>query len=205
MASRCVPGRQPFPVPNLQCVGHYPLRHSLWLSMLLLAITLTVNWYYYYFIIIFLFIFYAQWCKMPKGWKQKLKTHVGIARGPARRRVRQKTRVWVPHWTVEVRHRCAETTIIIYLFIIFIYYYYYYYYYYFILFLFLGLPGKQPSKRTDRKRKYRVANTVIIIIRGLRNNFTLKIAIDWLISKLKRPSGKMFGCSVRNRSPFSVR
>ena len=28
---------------------------------------------------------------------------------PARRRVRQKTRVWVPHWTVEVRQRCAET------------------------------------------------------------------------------------------------
>ena len=23
-----------------------------------------------------------------------------MARGPARRRVRQKTRVWVPHWTV---------------------------------------------------------------------------------------------------------
>jgi len=50
---------------------------------------------------------------MPKGYKQKLKTHVGMARGPARRRVRQKTPVWVPHWTAEVRQRCAETRIII--------------------------------------------------------------------------------------------
>jgi len=40
-------------------------------------------------------------CQRAK--KQKLKTHVGMTRGPARRRVRQKTRVWVPHWTAEVR------------------------------------------------------------------------------------------------------
>ena len=32
--------------------------------------------------------FTEEWCKMPK---QKLQTHVGMARGPARRRVRQKT------------------------------------------------------------------------------------------------------------------
>jgi len=42
---------------------------------------------------------------MPKDKKQKIKTHVGMARGLARRRVQQKTRAWVPH-----------------------YYYYYYYY-----------------------------------------------------------------------------
>jgi len=37
---------------------------------------------------------------MPNGTigeKQKLKTHVGMARGPARRWVRQKTRVWGNH------------------------------------------------------------------------------------------------------------
>jgi len=55
---------------------------------------------------------------MPNGVKcqsakTEAKTHVGMARDPARRRVRQKTRVWVPHWTVEVRQRCAETRIII--------------------------------------------------------------------------------------------
>jgi len=39
---------------------------------------------------------------MPKGYKQKLKTHVEMAIGPARQ-------LRVPHWTVEVRQRCAET------------------------------------------------------------------------------------------------
>jgi len=45
--------------------------------------------------------------------KTEAKTHLGMARGPARRRVWQKTRVWVPHWTAEVRQRCAETRILL--------------------------------------------------------------------------------------------
>jgi len=49
---------------------------------------------------------------MPKGYKRNLKTHFGMVKGPARRRVGyDKTRVWVPHWSVEVRQRCDETRI----------------------------------------------------------------------------------------------
>jgi len=53
-------------------------------------------------LIIIIIIKNAQWCKMLKDLKQKLKTHVEMARGPARRWVRQNTHVWVPHWTVEL-------------------------------------------------------------------------------------------------------
>jgi len=43
---------------------------------------------------------------MPNGVKcqrakTETKTYVGMARGPAGRRVWRKTHVWVPHWTVE--------------------------------------------------------------------------------------------------------
>jgi len=67
--------------------------------------------------VVIIICFYCPMVYSAKGLKRKQKTHVGMARGPARRRMRQKTCVLVPHWTIEVQQ---------------IYYYYYYAHWYFI-------------------------------------------------------------------------